>query len=303
LRPVDGILAGRIQAALAAYEKQNGSLPGISDAGRHLALIEQIVESVRRRQYIERIQDRQLSRLRMDPRSELFDPIKAAVLHARGGDLEEACCLAFLSVHFGRHRRRGWRYCAAIYGGDSDAERWAWPRVSGDVVSFTRWVAENEGRIRKEGGRFGNHRKYESLGTTAATVASYVSWAKPGVSQLARLTDVIAPANGDPRLGFELLYQSMSTVARFGRTARFDFLTLLSRLGLAPIAPARAYLQGATGPLTGARLLFGDSPHNARELDERLAELDRFLNVGFDVLEDALCNWQKSPSKFLAFRG
>ncbi len=303
MRPADSAYGSQVETALAAYEEQVGSLPGLSDAGRHVALVEQIVESARRRRYIGRVRDRQLSPLRMDPRSELFDPIKAAVLHARRGDSEEACWLAFLSVHFGRHRTRGWRYCAAIYGGDTDLQLWDWQRVSADVASFARWVADNQERVRKEGGGFGNHRKYESLRATAVTVASYVSWVGPGRSQLARFREVIVPSNGDPGLAFDLLYQSMSAVARFGRTARFDFLTLLARLGLAPIVPAHAYLQDATGPLTGARLLFGDSTHNARQLDERLNDLDRFLNVGFDVIEDALCNWQKSPSKFLAFRG
>jgi alpha-glutamyl/putrescinyl thymine pyrophosphorylase-like protein len=303
VRPVDSALGARIRTALAAYEEQHVPLPGLTDAGRRLALVEQIVESVRRRQYIERIQDRHLSPLRMDPRSDLFDPIKAAILHARAGDTEEACWLAFLSIHFGRHRRGGWRYCAAIYGGAGDSERWEWRRVSSDVVAFTRWVAENEEWIRKNGGGFGNHRKYESLGATAVTVASYVSWVGPRRSQMRRFREVTAPAKGNPTVAFDLLYESMSAVARFGRTARFDYLTLLSRLGFVPIVPARAYLPGATGPLKGARLLFGNSNDHARLLDDRLNDLDRLLNVGLDVMEDALCNWQKSPSKFLAFRG
>ncbi len=166
-----------------------------------------------------------------------------------------------------------------------------------------RWVVEDAERIKQRGGGFGNHRKYESLEATASTVASYVSWVGPGLSQLRHFADVIKPARGDSRLAFDLLYQSIGEVARFGRTARFDYLTLLSRLGLAPIVPARGYLQGSTGPLKGARLLFGDSIANARQLDDRLSDLDGFLEVGFDVLEDALCNWQKSPANFLAFRG
>jgi hypothetical protein len=90
---------------------------------------------------------------------------------------------------------------------------------------------------------------------------------------------------------------------RFGRTARFDFLTLLSRLQLLPITPPRAYLEGATGPLSGAKLLFNTSPTTPRMLDQRLTELDDHLHLGPDILEDALCNWQKSPEVFMPFRG
>ena len=38
-------------------------------------------------------------------------------------------------------------------------------------------------------------------------------------------------------------------------------------------------------------------------LEAALTPLRAELNVGFDVLEDALCNWQKSPDEFKPFRG
>jgi hypothetical protein len=34
-----------------------------------------------------------------------------------------------------------------------------------------------------------------------------------------------------------------------------------------------------------------------------LVPLREELDVGFDVIEDALCNWQKSPAEFKPFRG
>ena len=58
---------------------------------------------------------------------------------------------------------------------------------------------------------------------------------------------------------------------------------------------------GSTGPLAGARLLFGNG--TAAKLDECVVQLDEKLQVGMQVLEDSLCNWQKSPEKFQSFRG
>jgi hypothetical protein len=98
----------------------------------------------------------------------------------------------------------------------------------------------------------------------------------------------------------------MASVRRFGRLAKFDFLTMLGKLGFAPIEPGSAYLGESTGPLRGARLLFTGSPDgevSGRRLDENLAILDNKLSVGMQVLEDALCNWQKSPDRFVSFRG
>ena len=81
---------------------------------------------------------------------------------------------------------------------------------------------------------------------------------------------------------------------------------MLGKLGIAPIVPGSAYLGEATGPLVGARLLFEgttDSNQDGRTLDRYLIELDECLGVGMQALEDALCNWQKSPHSFISFRG
>jgi hypothetical protein len=77
---------------------------------------------------------------------------------------------------------------------------------------------------------------------------------------------------------------------------------MIGKLGLANIEPPSTYVQGSTGPVKGARLLFGVRS-SAKQLDSWLIELDAQLHVGMQVLEDALCNWQKSPTKFKPFRG
>ena len=60
-----------------------------------------------------------------------------------------------------------------------------------------------------------------------------------------------------PRATFDYLYGSMDDVVSFGRTAKFDYLTMVGKLQLAPIEPGSTYMQGATGPYQGALLLFG----------------------------------------------
>jgi hypothetical protein len=113
-------------------------------------------------------------------------------------------------------------------------------------------------------------------------------------------------AKNDPYKCFDYLYQSMAAVRRFGRMARFDYLTMLGKLGLAPIEPGIAYIRGSTGPLRGANLLLGGSTTsvtNVATLEQSVVELGATLNVRMQVLEDALCNWQKSPYTFKKFRG
>ena len=105
---------------------------------------------------------------------------------------------------------------------------------------------------------------------------------------------------------FDYLYHSMSAVTSFGRTAKFDYLTMIGKLGLAPIRPGSPYLAGATGPLRGARLLVdgsAESSMRATALEPIICELGNDLGVGMQEMEDALCNWQKSQNKFIPFRG
>jgi hypothetical protein len=105
------------------------------------------------------------------------------------------------------------------------------------------------------------------------------------------------------------LYNSMQAVASFGRTARFDYLTLIGKIGLVHIEPGSTFMRGATGPRTGAKLLFGgdkNAPFTIAQLETLVEDLEEALSVGpygMQIMEDALCNWQKSPNKFIPFRG
>jgi Alpha-glutamyl/putrescinyl thymine pyrophosphorylase clade 3 len=100
----------------------------------------------------------------------------------------------------------------------------------------------------------------------------------------------------------------MDDVVSFGRTAKFDYLTMVGKLQLAPIEPGSTYMQGATGPYQGALLLFCGNARaelSQSELEALLVQLECHLDLyfGMQVLEDALCNWHKSPGKFKPFRG
>ena len=116
MRPRDRREAQRLETALDEFHRNEQSLPGIQSAARRQALIEQVLESIRRVKYVGVVAQRDISPLRADPTSELFDPIKAALIHQRQGRIDEAFWLVFLSVHFGRHGRSGWRLARDVYG-------------------------------------------------------------------------------------------------------------------------------------------------------------------------------------------
>lgn len=313
MRPQDRELAQKLDAGLRTYEQIERRLPGIRARARRETLLEQLVESIRRVRYIAVLRTQEMSDRCMDPSDELFDPLKAAILSERQGNLDEAFWLVFLSVHFGKHSRAGWRYAREVYGRLNDGLLWDWENISNDPSGFRKWLDDHQADLKRDGvpRGFGNHRKYQSLDAysangTGASIASYIIWVNPPRTHQMMFNLALQEASEDPCAAFEKLYQSMDTVRTFGRMARFDYLTMVGKLGLALIRPGSAYLQGSTGPLAGAKLLFGGRITAALSpiiLDIWLIELDGHLNVGMQVLEDAICNWQKSPDRFQAFRG
>lgn len=313
MRAKDANLARQIDAALRSFDRQKFRLPGIRSSANRDAFVEQVIESIHRIKYVDLIRTQDVSPSRADPANDLFDPLKAAVLHHRQGNIDESFWLVFLSVHFGKNRRTGSRLARDVYGALGSSPIWDWPRVSSNPQAFRQWLANHRTTLQGGDGvarHFGNHRKYQSLDAhsasgTGGAVESYVRWVGPPRTHSQLIRDAQNAVGADARKLFDYLYKSMDAVGSFGRTAKFDYLTMAGKLDLARIEPGSTYMAGATGPLTGARLIFGQTNAGAAVLDGKLLQLDAHLKLrfGMQVLEDALCNWQKSPAKFIPFRG
>ncbi len=308
MNKTDAVIAEKLEKALVRHNQDIRKLPGISSVSVRRAFVAQLIESRRRVDYVHRIAARDVSSTRADPSSASFDPLKAALHFHRKGDIEEALWLVFLATHFGKSRQFGWDRVRAIYGCLGQGGTWNWLRTSGDPAGFRQWLHTNRKSIP---GRFGNHRKYESLDGTSTTgtgqvIESYVGWVLKAGGHPNLLSDALSHAKGDPGLTFDLLFKSMSSVARFGRTAKFDYLTMIAKLGFAKIEPHKPYMTSATGPRRGANLLFrgkSTDTESAKHLDGWTYELGKGLKLGMQEMEDALCNWQKSPKEFKPFRG
>ena len=316
MRPKDRDLYNKLNSQLFEFEKNKFSLPGIKNKYTRDTFIKQIIDSIRRVQYVFTICRRDINPDRADPTSEYFDPLKAAILFKRNDMPDEAFWLAFLSIHFGKNIKTGWHLVRDIYGGLGNTDHWTWDRTSSNPKLFKQWLADNYITLTTDGipRYFGNHRKYETLNpesnsNTGAVIESYVNWIKPAESHTQFIQEYINNFGNDARVLFDELYKSMNIVKRFGRTAKFDYLTMVAKLGLVNIEPGLTYMRNSTGPIRGARLLFGgniNSNISYNSLEENLVQLESKLslgNIGMQVLEDALCNWQKNPSRYILFHG
>lgn len=310
-------LGKHLLGKLISFDANEHQLPGINDPLNRAAFVDQLVDSIRRVRYLAVMRARPISQERSDPYSTLFDPLKAAELCRQKGDLDEACWLVFLAIHCGKSLSTGWRLPRDIYGGLQKGVIWNWNAVSNNTAAFTSWIDNNYLILAGADGvarRFGNHRKYETLQpnkpkSLAKVIATYVDWVGPTKQHVDLFREAACKTDADPRSVFKYLYRSMNSVASFGRTGRFDYLTMLGKMGLASIEANSAYMQGATGPKSGGCLLFNGakvSRVSVQELDALFLKLGEYLQVGpqaMQVMEDAICNWQKSPAKYVRFTG
>ncbi|MGB0920632.1 MAG: hypothetical protein ACPG1C_04845 [Alphaproteobacteria bacterium] len=311
IRPSD-----RTQAA--QYVRQvnglkNGSLPmtGLTSPNRVDVFVAQLIESNRRIAFVQSIGDpRPVGQLVCTPGHPHFNPLKAAwhTLHNQN-DLDEALWLVFLATHFGKHKAENWNLPSWVYAGNGTP--WSYQRYIHNPQAFETWWQQQYSAGALSGFKFSNHRKYESLRpdasrSTPEVLTSYVDL----IGRNRCFSDLIGdfpPATQiDPHALFDELYTKIRGVTSFGRTAAFDFLTMAGNLGILPIKPGKPYLQGATGPLAGAKLLFLNSTQNPASwstLEPKVIQLGNALGVSMQTMEDALCNWQKSPDTFSRFRG
>lgn len=297
----------QISARLLDHHQNVRPLPGAASAVGREALAMQIVASLRREEYFSVIQRRgPVGADRADPHLDSFEAELGVVHFLQQNAYDEAAWLVLLMVHLAKPGTSGWRRLRDIYGMLGQG-RWDWATISANPVAFEQWLAANWQAI---GGKFGSHRKYESLepGKQRAmgpAVVAYVNWVKAAGGHQALFSQIILNAGNDPHVIFDAFYKALP-VRGYGRLGRFDWAAMLSRYGFAPAEAGSAYLETATGPKGGMRLLFAGNA-NAKVgpamLQAWLDELDATLQVGMEVLEDSICNWQKNPTAFVHFKG
>lgn len=291
--------------------QQKFPLPGVQDTIQRDVYLRQLIDSIRRVRFVRVIAGRDIHPDRADGLSPIFDPIRAALLHYRAGNIDEACWLAFLFVHFGKHPLSGYRYTREFYSALGQRASWTFNAVMADTAGMRKWLDQNEQQLRRGKSRgFGNHRKYLSLSGskkngTGDAFETYARWVQANGKHANLFATALQKSGNSPEEAFEWLYRSMRSVASYGRIGRFDYLTMLGKLGFANIRPGRPYLDASTkGPNKGARLLVETSQQlPLAEIEYRVQIVGRHLGVGMQEMEDSLCNWGKNPSVYKYFKG
>jgi hypothetical protein len=223
------------------------------------------------------------------------DDILRLILDAYdAGNRDEALWRTFIAAHFGRMSaskdvvgqvESSHRFLCAF----GSEPHWTWTKVSDDPQLLCDWLLTSPDKLQQLS--FGNHRKFESKKPYLfwEVMDSFIKLVATWCGSPAALFETNASLT--PQLRHAEIYERLR-IRRFRRTGRFDFLALVGEMGLVDIEPGTCYLIGSTGPLEGAKQLWGQNK-TGRELDRLAVELAVTLRLSPLVIEDALCNWQK----------
>jgi Alpha-glutamyl/putrescinyl thymine pyrophosphorylase clade 3 len=239
----------------------------------------------------------------LNPQKKGFHPFLTITEKFGNSEHDEAVWLAFICTHFGweSNSPRTRDTVRLFYGRFGDG-LWDWEAVSKDPEGVREWMLDNPSKVRRL--KFSNHRKYETNNPrsrvgTAAVIGSFVAWVREhGNGSPYNALRAVLREDQTKETNFESLYKQLK-ILRFGRTAKFDFLSLLGNLGILPISPGHSYLRGATGPRAGAILMVTGKRHGrlTHEVERTIRALQKRLALPVECLEDALCNWQKSKDR------
>ncbi|MFY0641708.1 MAG: hypothetical protein JXR16_11725 [Bermanella sp.] len=292
--------------------KNTLGLEGLNNESRIDTLSKQIFDSIRRVDYIYTICKKTYTGNGIQPSSGVFDPYKLISNLVKDHNLEEAYWLCFLITYCGKSKKHGWSSLKSIY---IDKETiYDWEKVRSSPEMFLKWLDKIGPTIRTG---FGNHRKYETFQQTEgkgprAVFKSYFNLVKNNqgnLSQVDFFNECKNKYDSNPEPLFDALYKKeASKIVRFGRLSKFDYLTLLTKVGLIDLEPPEAYIGSSTGPKSGLTLLFLNNAKTSKPSKWHKDQMDKLkvLDIGplkMQVLEDALCNWQKSPTQYTFFRG
>ncbi|WP_172724547.1 hypothetical protein [Neorhizobium tomejilense] len=279
--------AKELSQAIDDFEQENGLLPGLSTAQRRATWIAQIISSLRRIDYVRGLLQRPIEPSRCDPHDILFDPIKAAAYLGKQGQRDEAVWMTFVATHFGKHLTDGWKLASKVIGSFDQGPVWTVAQYGSNQPQFEQMLQNNRPALEDMGisGRFSNHRQYQSKKPEiiSAVFRTFHDWLyqQGGFDNLIHSIHI---AHGqEPTGAFDALYRSLDAVFGFGRLGKFDFLTMVAKLELAPIEAGSTYMVGATGPLSGAKLLFhNDTKYKvtAAKIGPQVDGLDDYLKVG-----------------------
>lgn len=207
--------------------------------------------------------------------------------------------IIFLATYFGKSDTSGWKlFNRAAF--DGNYELISFEKVVKDVNKYFNYLQSFDFF---EGTKYSNHRKYTKKSLLGE---------KGVFNSMDYITNNIKDFTQKDRLSFNDAYLRSQKIPSFGRLSAFDFTSSLVKCSLNVEEPKSMYAENSTGPMQALKLILDltKSINTSRDARIKLSyDLVRFFEENSDifmtgqVLEDAICNWQKKPDEYRYFRG
>lgn len=211
---------------------------------------------------------------------------------------EERIWIIYLATYFGKSNKSKWTlFERAAF--DRNRTLISFHSIISDLDKYFKYLASFDffGQC-----QFSNHRKF-----TAKRL-----YGDNGFFQSVNFfVDNIKMYLPNEKISFDKMYKLSRNIPNFGRLAGFDFTSSLVKCGFNVEEPKSMYAENSTGPLQGLKLILGMTNSNtsreaqiklSKELVDWFIENSEIFMVG-QVLEDAICNWQKDTRKYTKYSG
>ena len=206
--------------------------------------------------------------------------------------------ILYLATYFGKSNQSGWElFKRATF--DRKKSIMLFQDIQKDRDEYFRCLASFDFF---DGCSYSNHRKF---------TAKRLTGEKGVFESMEYFVKNINQYSFGYRIDFHSIYKGAQKIPNFGRLGAFDFASSLVKCGFDVAEPESMYGENSTGPLNAIGLLLrltnGDSSQKAKlqlcsDLMEWFQKNSNIFMVG-QVLEDAVCNWQKNPSTYIWYRG
>lgn len=219
---------------------------------------------------------------------------------AQRSDLDEInkVWVLYLATYFGKSNKSKWElFNRATF--DNSGSILLFENIQKDLDKYFKYLSSFNFF---DGRTYSNHRKF---------TAKRLTGEKGVFESMEYFVKNIDQYSVKNKMDFHSMYELAQKIPNFGRLAAFDFSSSLVKCGLDIEEPKSMYAEHSTGPLDALGLLLkltnNDSSYKSKiklsfDLMKWFIENTRIFMTG-QVLEDAICNWQKNISTYVRYSG
>jgi|GEM_PF-4226380 len=204
----------------------------------------------------------------------------------------------YVATYFGKNNKSKWDlFNRATF--DKNGSIILFEEIEKDLESYFKYLLKSDFF---DGCDYSNHRKF---------TAKRLTGPKGVFQSMEYFVRNINQYSVDDKIDFHSMYKLGQKIPSFGRLAAFDFTSSLVKCGLNVEEPISMYAEHSTGPLNAIGLLLMLSNKDSSSMSKIdlcsnlmkwFLEHTNIFMVG-QVLEDAICNWQKNTSVYRRYTG